>query len=65
VERGFWITLSNSTGILDSAFARTKEEATELAVELLSGFPQPDDGDTPRLRIEAGEVGRPGNRSAA
>jgi hypothetical protein len=65
MERGFWITLSNSAGILDSAFARTEEEAGELAVELLSGFPHRDDGDMPRLRIQAGEVRRPGSRSAA
>jgi hypothetical protein len=60
MERGFWITLSNSAGILDSAFARTEEEARELAIALLSGFPHLDDSDMPRLRIEAGEVCRPG-----
>jgi hypothetical protein len=65
MERGFWITLSNSTGILDSAFARTEEQAMELAIELLSGLPDRDEGDLPRLRIEAGEVYRSGSRSTA
>jgi hypothetical protein len=37
----------------------------ELAIELLCGFPDRDEGDMPRLRIEAGEVCRPGRRSAA
>jgi hypothetical protein len=63
MERGFWITVSNSAGILDSAFARTEEETRELAIELLSGFPHLDDGDT--LRVEAGEVCRPGRCPAA
>jgi hypothetical protein len=63
MERGFWITVSNNAGILDSAFARTEEEARELAIELLSGFPHLDDGDT--LRVEGGEVCRPGGRCAA
>jgi hypothetical protein len=62
MERGFWITLSNSAGILDSAFARTEEEARELAIELLSGFPHRDDSDMPRLRVEAGAVCRPAGR---
>ena len=65
MERGFWITLSDSAGILDSAFARNEEQATELAIELLSGLPDRDEGDMPRLRIEAGAVCRPGSRSAA
>jgi hypothetical protein len=66
MERGFWITLSNSAGILDSAFAGNEEQAMELAIELLlSGFRDRDEGDMPRLRIEAGEVCRLGRRSAA
>jgi hypothetical protein len=65
MERGFWITLSNSAGILDSAFARTEEEAKELAIELLSGFPHLDDSDMPRLRVEAGEVCRRGGRASS
>src|ERR1700688_602289 len=65
MERGFWITLSNSAGILDSAFARTKEEARELAIELLSGFPHRDDSDMPRLRVEAGAVCRPAGRASS
>jgi hypothetical protein len=63
MEREFWITVSNKVGILDSAFARTEQEARELAIELLSGFPQLDDGDT--LRVEGGEVCRSGGRYAA
>jgi hypothetical protein len=46
MERGFWITVSNRTGIIDCAFARTEEEVRELAIELLSGLPHLDDGDT-------------------
>jgi hypothetical protein len=65
MERGFWITLSNSAGILDSAFARTEEEARELAIELLSGFPHRDDSDMPRLRVEAGAVCRPAGRASS
>jgi hypothetical protein len=62
MERGFWITVSNRTGIIDCAFARTEEEVRELAIELLSGLPHLDDGDT--LRVEGGEVCRPSGRYA-
>ena len=50
MERGFWIAVANSAGILDSAFARTEEVVS-------------CDGYT--LRVEEGEVCRPSRRYAA
>ena len=40
-----------------TVWPRTEEEARQLAIELLSGLPHLDGGDT--LRVEGGEVCRP------